>query len=485
MAAIDAAEMLSKAATAGDQSSRMETLWTLDSRPRSVEEDEQALMASLSYSTLQYGGQQLQLAITNSDAWTPADLAQLESLVQSRNRFVCMQLVTMVKVGGNILQPLIKLSGQRCSRFNRSHSSPVFRSSGAANLIKCATCSSRPQPLDTLMAMNSAYNVLMSRAFMQEQYDKVKAAQAAEDAAILHSARFMFLATITQADTNNVVAAGLFYPRSCSKDQVEMPHMYVELLCCNSPGKGYGTVLLQHIEQFTAGCCDFISARFFGSLAPSDARIIELSSSLDCNSVPASVTAGQLGGSSGIVLPLVAMDAAVPAGGYAAACCSACSRNSCSMDVSGAYVSSNCGLHPLTATAAAAAPAGVPATAVPGQQVRGESPLCHPPTEPIDIPHAAAPASPIYDATIVIISCSNSSSLDSKRSSSCPLKKLQGIKLLSVGSAQSFYERNGYGAPDVCKEMFKPLMCCSKKGGLGDGCSVADSSCSSIAMSIC
>lgn len=60
---------------------------------------------------------------------------------------------------------------------------------------------------------------------VKEQAAKVTAATAAGDTAALHAADFMFLATLTSKESNSVLAAGLFYPRSCSKDGSDMPHM--------------------------------------------------------------------------------------------------------------------------------------------------------------------------------------------------------------------------------------------------------------------
>lgn len=98
------------------------------------------------------GGAML-LRIQPSTAWTDVD--HVGSIVQHRNTFVCMQLVTMVK----------------------------------------------------------------------EQFSKVVAATAAGDAAALHEAQFMFLATLSCKDSGSVLAAGLFYPQACSKDGADMPHM--------------------------------------------------------------------------------------------------------------------------------------------------------------------------------------------------------------------------------------------------------------------
>jgi hypothetical protein len=34
---------------------------------------------------------------------------------------------------------------------------------------------------------------------------------------------------------------------------------------------------------------------------------------------------------------------------------------------------------------------------------------------------------------------------------------LQGVKLLSVESAQAFYLKNGYTGPDAWRELYKPM----------------------------
>eukprot|EP00879_Flechtneria_rotunda_P003706 GHRR01003944.1.p1 GENE.GHRR01003944.1~~GHRR01003944.1.p1 ORF type:complete len:296 (+),score=101.33 GHRR01003944.1:614-1501(+) len=238
------------------------TPWNISSRPCSVGESEAATVSSLARSSIQYGGQTLDLCIKPSIEWDSADLSQLETLIQSRNKFVCFQLVTMAK----------------------------------------------------------------------EQYAKVQQATVDGDAATLHFARFTFMGKLLVQGIQHVVAAALFYPRTSSKDGVYMPHMYIELLCCNSPGNGYGTVLLQHLEQFVACAGGYLSAGFVNS--PN--------------------TQAQL---------------------------SSASSSSSSQD---------------------------------SEAITGNDQSITP--------------------------------------------KLLGIKLLSVASAQRFYAKNGYGEPDACREMFKPLM---------------------------
>lgn len=329
---------------------------------------------------------------------------------------------------------------------------------------------------------------------LQEQYAKVNAAHASADDATLLSAKFMFLATATLADTDEVVAAGIFYPRVCSKDNVEMPHMYVELLCCNHPGRGYGTILLQHIEQFTASCCDQLSAGFFGFVAAEQSDLHNpyvSSAETACNAAPAATATNSR---MITVLPLVALGASIPAGGSASICCTACSTDSSNVSTASAVVAicdNSMGPQLMQAMQVAgrtddlASTASSLSRAAASQHLSSQDDEAKAAEIPVLILADAKCASPTVGS---FNSNSNSSMSPSHKinDSVCsPAKRIRGIKLLSVASAQSFYERNGYGAPDVCKEMFKPLTCCCKKTvGLGDADSVAGSSCSSIAMNL-
>lgn len=154
-----------------------------------------------------------------STLWTPETVARLSSgLVRDRNRFVCMQLATMAS----------------------------------------------------------------------EQLSKVAAARAAGDAAALRAAGSVFLSTLEAG--GHVVGGALHYPRAASKAAAAavaepagkpepagkaasggcgggvFPHMYVELICINEPGKGYGSLLLQHGEDWRAL---LVGARAWCTLGPS------------------------------------------------------------------------------------------------------------------------------------------------------------------------------------------------------------------------
>jgi hypothetical protein len=130
-----------------------------------------------------------------STLWTPAHLARLADastgLVRDRNRFVCLQLLTMAR----------------------------------------------------------------------EQAAKAAIALASGDSPGLAAARAVFLSTL-EAE-GRVVGAALHYPRARSKAAAAgaggagtglVPHMYVELICTNEPGHGWGSVLLQHGERAGRDC---------------------------------------------------------------------------------------------------------------------------------------------------------------------------------------------------------------------------------------
>jgi hypothetical protein len=358
----------------------------------------------------------LLLTIKPSASWSLEDVDQVSSIVQSRNRFVCMQLVTMVK----------------------------------------------------------------------EQFSKVLGAAAGADAEALHAAQFMFLATLTSPESSSVVAAGLFYPRACSKDGQEMPHVYVELICCNSPGKGLGSLLLTHIEQFVADNCDAISEGFFGvldsqgtvlahdaCLAPSDSGSVRTAvSSEGC--VAASSAATACGSTaqqdaapqrrSYSSLPVFLADdpsTAAPAmqdtllrKPPAVVNCQGLSCSASNSSISS--LASNVSSSTFTST-------GSSITSVLGA---GSSGSCT---------SLASMQLSLPDVFNLSCGCGNAvagvaSGLHSSEASSAgsvvtsskirvckACKMIQGVKLLSVQSAQGFYTKCGYGAPDNCSEMFKPL----------------------------
>jgi hypothetical protein len=292
---------------------------------------------------------------------------------------------------------------------------------------------------------------------VKEQHKKVTTARAAGDTIVLHQARFVFLGTVTAAaaDTGvpTVVSAGLFYPRWCSKDGAEMPHMYVELLCCNSPGRGYGSILLSHIEQFTAAGADYLSAAFAGCTPSSavDARAMQQGCAAGGAEHTAAVVAGSTGVSAvlptPVVLPLLAEGMSVPADPLSS-CCTACgsSADGSASSASSASIQMVAAAELSCATSAVSAPGGVaPCTAV-SPAVLNDSiiPAVAVATDTVSAPaqaavlSAAAPAAAAAAASVA--------------------KRIRGVKLLSVESARSFYERHGYGQPDACREMFKPLL---------------------------
>lgn len=298
---------------------------------------------------------------------------------------------------------------------------------------------------------------------VKEQHKKVTTARAAGDTTVLHQAKFVFLGTITAAaaDTGapTVVSAGLFYPRWCSTDGAEMPHMYVELLCCNSPGRGYGSILLSHIEQFTAAGADYLSAAFAGC----NPSVVDVASSAQpgyavgsAEQTAAAAAAGSAVAPAAlampVVLPLLAEGVAVPADPLSS-CCTACgsfddgsagSASSASMQLA-APAELSC------ATSAVSAP-GRPAFCTQQQ------PLLVPviPTasmSPADAAGAGAIGAPMQDAIV-----SAAAPVAVAAAAPPAAKRIRGVKLLSVESARSFYERHGYGQPDACREMFKPLL---------------------------
>jgi hypothetical protein len=321
---------------------------------------------------------------------------------------------------------------------------------------------------------------------VKEQYNKVTTARAAGDSSELHQAKFVFLGTVTTpaADSSSptVVSAGLFYPRWCSKDGAEMPHMYVELLCCNSPGRGYGSILLSHIEQFTAAGADYLSAAFAGCTPVGRDAVeppVQQGSTIGGlgTDLTAAAAAAAAAGSAGLatavsmptVLPLLAEGVPVPADPLSG-CCTACGN---AADGSSSSISSDSmqlvvGAELSSATSAVLAAAGAPSCA-------NQLPVCQvqPQLVPAALQNNTAPAAAAgTDSTV------SAAALAAVISAAAPTaaraefavpaaKRIRGVKLLSVESARSFYERHGYGQPDVCREMFKPLLLLPARGAAG------------------
>jgi hypothetical protein len=310
---------------------------------------------------------------------------------------------------------------------------------------------------------------------VKEQYNKVTNARTAGNSNELHQAKFVFLGTVTTsaADSNTptVVSAGLFYPRWCSKDGAEMPHMYVELLCCNSPGRGYGSVLLSHIEQFTAAGADYLSAAFtscsingvVGVMPPVQPGSV---GGGDTELVAAAAAAAPGGSASGpaavfmpVVLPLLAEGVAVPADPLSG-CCTACGN---AADGSASTMSSDsmqvvAGAELSCATSAVSAAAGAPPCIHQHQVCQVQPQLV-----PVALLGKAPPAPAAAPATTIRAAAPVAAAEEAVPAA----KRIRGVKLLSVESARSFYERHGYGQPDVCREMFKPLLLLPARGVAG------------------
>jgi len=367
---------------------------------------------------LQRGDLQLAASIRPSTSWDVGDVERVGSIVQRRNQFVCMQLATMVK----------------------------------------------------------------------EQFSKVSAATAAGDFTALHAASCTFLATLQSVDCGSVLAAGLFYPRACSKDGSGMPHVYVELICCNSPGKGLGSCLLQHIEEYVAVNCEAISAGVSGLPELAAGQVVgdaacSPTAALTSNNPKAGISQGTgacapsvqhqqqpLGPQRRNVsrLPVVLPDdvsthagmtgrsaPAIP-GTLRSLAGSSLSASTSSISSLASYASSRTCSHISTEGAVLALSSMGSCASLQEAVLQTRAPLLSTSlgggsastaaaagnsTSSRQAPSPASEALPTHNNI-----CSNSS-----------CNKIQGIKLLSVQSAQGFYSKCGYGGPDSCNEMFKPL----------------------------
>lgn len=368
---------------------------------------------------LQRGDLQLALSIRPSTSWDVGDVERVGSIVQRRNQFVCMQLVTMVK----------------------------------------------------------------------EQFSKVSAATAAGDFTALHAASCTFLATLESVDCGSVLAAGLFYPRACSKGGSGMPHMYVELICCNSPGKGLGSCLLQHIEDFVAANCEAISAAISGSHGLAAGQAVgdaggSPAAALTVDNSKAGISQGCGAGAlsqqqqqqqplgrqrrSVSHLPVVLPDAVSTHAGMTGRSAPAIpgtlrSLAGSSLSASNSSISSLASCASSSTCSNISTESGVLALSSMGSCASRQEATLQTRTPPLSTSLSGASGSTAAAAGNSSSShrapppSSEAPSTNNSSSDNVNCNKIQGIKLLSVQSAQGFYTKCGYGAPDSCNEMFKPL----------------------------
>lgn len=278
---------------------------------------------------------------------------------------------------------------------------------------------------------------------------------------------------------------------------------YVELLCCNSPNRGLGSLLLQHIEQFVADNCDTISGGFFGITEPAAGSTNPLQDPAaaglaGCGSIPSTAalgdssagstwdpTAVQLGPAvpqrrSYSSLPVLLPDGPITPAVAAAFCGPQAALNSTGMCLSSSCssVSSLASTVSTNSSASVGSSSGYSTSSVlSGSTSTGScaslSSLQMPLSVPGGVPglsglscgcgNAAAAAgsslgvsAPADDSAGTQGAGVGSMDASSKLCKAC--KIIQGIKLLSVQSAQGFYTKCGYGVPDSSCEMFKPLL---------------------------
>lgn len=131
-----------------------------------------------------------------------------------------------------------------------------------------------------LVASRNRFVCLQLATMAREQHAAVQQARAAEDSHQLAAAARMHFATLEVG--GQLVAGALFYPRDCSlkggchgsgsegaaaaaaagtlqltcasgcRSPANDPHVYVELLVTNQPGRGWGSLLLAAIERHAA-----------------------------------------------------------------------------------------------------------------------------------------------------------------------------------------------------------------------------------------
>jgi hypothetical protein len=293
--------------------------------------------------------------------------------------------------------------------------------------------------LKTLVQSRNKFVCMQLVTMAQEQQSRVRQALETGDATAVQKAQFTYLSTLEASQ--ELVAAAIFYPRASSKDGAYFPHMYVELICCCAPGKGYGTLLLQHIEQFVKQHHELLAEAFaheesaaivpgpvqtIGFYQPTPYKALAASSMGPQPSAPAAASPGALtppGLSVARTTPQKAAGQAIPV-----------AANMTEAEQAAAAVANGMLSMVLKPT-----PAAAPAPSQQQQQWlyhhRQQQP---PPGE--------------------VLLSSNFDTLSISSTPAQPKQLLQGIKLLSVESAMAFYKRNGYSEPDSCHEMFKHIL---------------------------
>ncbi|GAB4819729.1 hypothetical protein N2152v2_006775 [Parachlorella kessleri] len=187
------------------------------------------------------------ISVRSSLHITDAEVAALDTLVGSRNRFVCLQLVTMVKE-------------QHAKNLAAATSGDTVALQ-QAELVFVATISVRGQ----LVGGALFYPRLPKELQASPQQDSVRQQQ---QQPIQHTISLSVRAGPIPDATADTMAQGgslqLGYPSdprdigrthaaAGALDLWKAPvksHVYVELICVNTPGKGYGALLLSHVEQF-------------------------------------------------------------------------------------------------------------------------------------------------------------------------------------------------------------------------------------------
>eukprot|EP00877_Chromochloris_zofingiensis_P005238 jgi/Chrzof1/14715/Cz09g13060.t1 len=260
------------------------------------------------------------------------------------------------------------------------------------------------EQVGALMGKRNHFVCMQLITMIKEQYSKVQEARSQADVGALAKARFMFMSCLTVG--SDTCAAALFCPRAASKDNVYAPHVYVELICSNAPGNGYGSMLLKHLESFVRSNAAVLSsfqlvvAVLCTPASADHPDIIPLTQHdhiLSYDDDSNGRDDGDVGSTPSQVVPTVLMTA---------------SSTAATLSVLS-----------LAETQHRSIPQAAQSTASAQAAAQGASDLC---------------SSIINGVPAVAVD-------------------ILGIKLLSVESASAFYEKHGYCAADANREMFKPL----------------------------
>lgn len=206
---------------------------------------------------------------------TDSDLVNFKTLLEDRNRYVCLQLVTMLKeqvlrnktaflcgdvdwihkaavvffasmtvhgklVGGALFYP-------RPTKQHNGSNTQAIAEQNVFDTKPADKCRSFPDIRRTIsLSVHAGPHIFAEDNQLSDKKQSIAVNPNQREMEIDH--QLMITASVQMDSGINAIS-----PRLSS---FGLAHVYIDLLCTNTPGKGYGSLLLRHIEQFvTVNAC--------------------------------------------------------------------------------------------------------------------------------------------------------------------------------------------------------------------------------------